>query len=223
MNPARHTPRAARPRHPGAARALRIRYAVVGVVLALTWMGEGNEPAWEHALRAVLILLIVPPLLLLSDRPLTRAVYESAHPRWAIAQQITVRTVILSAAFGAAYLLGCLIDPHAARSVVFLGVRLLLVLLSIPLQIRAAHRMRASEVHPSTEPVLSAPRLIGAKLTLIAAALLAQMLLGHHTHNASAMVAAAIAVAAAIIGPRIHVWLLITPATTRNAPSRAAA
>ncbi|GAA1906649.1 hypothetical protein [Streptantibioticus ferralitis] len=223
MNPTRHPRRAGRPRRPGAARILRIRYAAVGVVLALTWMGEGNEPAWGHALRAVLILLIVPPALLLSDRRLTRAVYESAHPRWPIARLITVRTAIISAAFGAAYLLGCLVDPHAAHSVVFLGVRLLLVLLTIPLQIRAAHRMRASEVHPSTDPVVSAPRLIGAKLALIAAALLAQTLLGHYTPNASAMVAAAIALTAAIVGPRIHDWLLITPTTPKNAPSRAAA
>ncbi|MGC0318542.1 hypothetical protein [Kitasatospora acidiphila] len=223
MNPARHTPHAGGPRQPGAARTLRIRYTVVGIILAVTWMGESNEPVWEHALRCVVILLIVPPLLLLSERRLTRAVYESEQPRWAIARLITVRIAIISASLCGAYLLGCLLDPHAGGSLVFLGVRLLLVLLSIPLQARAAHRTRASGVHPSTGPVVSPPRLIAAKLILIVAALLAQTLLDHYTHDATVVVAAALVIAVAVMGPKIHPRLLIAQAATKTEPTRAAA
>ena len=32
-------------------RALRIRYAILGAVLAGLWVGHSGEPAWEHALR----------------------------------------------------------------------------------------------------------------------------------------------------------------------------
>ncbi|MFF2809620.1 hypothetical protein ACFVT2_21075 [Streptomyces sp. NPDC058000] len=218
MDPAPHVSRAAVPRSPGEARKLRIRYAVAGVVMALTWMGEGGEPAWAHALRTAVILLILPPLLLRSHRRLTRQVYEATDPRWAIARLITVRTAIVAGALAAAYSLGCLLDPHGAQPAAALGVRLLVVLLTIPLQIRLAHRTRASEAHPSTGPVLSAPRLIAAKLTLIVVALLAQVLLDGVTHHADAIVAVAIAVAAAGLGPRIHARLLVPLPATRNAP-----
>ncbi|GGU70810.1 hypothetical protein GCM10010211_40640 [Streptomyces albospinus] len=222
MNPAPQVSRAARPRPLGEARKLRIRYAVAGVVMALTWMGEGGEPAWAHALRTSVILLIVPPLLLRSNRRLTQQVYEAADPRWAIARLITVRTAIVGGALVAAYLLGCLLDPHSAQPAASLGVRLLVVLLTVPLQIRLAHRTRTSEVHPSAGPVLSAPRLIAAKLTLIIAALLAQMLLDGVTHHADVIVAVAIAVAAAGLGPKIHARLLVAPPAAGAAPVSAA-
>jgi hypothetical protein len=219
MHPNRNTPRVAEA-GPADTRSIRIRYAAMGVFMALTWIGESSEPAWAQALRTVVILLIVPPLLLLSSRRLTQAVYESANHRWALVRLIAARTLILWGAFGIAYELGHLVDPHAANGLVMLGVRLLLVLLTIPFQIRAAHRTRRSEVHPSSAPVVSIPRLIGAKLTLVVVALAVQLLLDRFTQNAGVAVALAIAVTVARLGPRVHTWLMIAPESKRPVPSK---
>ncbi|MFG2212727.1 hypothetical protein [Streptomyces sp. NPDC048638] len=203
MNP--HLPRRS------AARGIRRGYAVAGAVLAFMWLGEADEPAWAHAVRAAFLLLLIPPLLLRTDRRLTAAFYESARPGRALARLITARLLIVSTALAAGALLGRLMDPHAAQDITALGIRVLCVLLTVPLQIRAAHRARAGGVHPSARPTLSAPRVICAKLGLVAAALLAQMLIDTYVADAQVLTAAAIAVTVTVLGPRVHARLLIAP------------
>ncbi|MFF4954882.1 hypothetical protein [Streptomyces chattanoogensis] len=200
------------PQRQSPARGIRRGYAVAGVVLALMWLGEGNEPAWAHAVRAGFLLLLIPPLLLRTNRRLTAAFHESAHPGRALARLITARILIVSAALVASALLGHLMDPRAAHDARTLGIRVLCVLLTIPLQIRAAHRARAGGVHPADRPTLSAPRVICAKLGLLAAALLAQMLIDPYVANAQVLTAVAIAVSVTVLGPRIHSRLVMTPA-----------
>ncbi|MEK2477740.1 hypothetical protein [Streptomyces noursei] len=193
-------------------RALRLRYAAIGSFMAFTWIGEGNAPAWEHALRTLVILLILPPLLLRTNLRLTQELYETTRPTRVIAQLVTARIVIIAAAFGTSALVGHLLDPHTGRSPVVPAAGLVLLLLSIPVQVRRAHRTRADRSHPSTRPTLSAPRLIVAKLALITAALLAQLLLGAYVDNATYAVAAAIAITATVLGPAAHGWLLVAQA-----------
>ncbi|MEV6569087.1 hypothetical protein [Streptomyces kronopolitis] len=193
-----------------AARKLRLRYAAIGLWMAFTWCGEGNAPAWEHALRTLVILLILPPLLLRADRHLTHKLYESAHPGRVIAQLITARIAVVTVAFGTSLLLGYLLDPHADRSPVLPAAGFLLLLASIPAQIRRAHRTRAGTTHPATQPALSAPRLITTKLTLITAALLAQLLLTPYLPNATYAVAAALFLTTATFGPAVHGRFLLT-------------
>ncbi|MGW7487482.1 hypothetical protein [Streptomyces sp. NPDC054786] len=212
------------PQRQPAARGVRRGYAVAGVVLAVMWLGETNEPAWAHAVRATVLLLLIPPLLLRTNRRLTTAFYESAHPRGALARLITARILIVSAAVVVSALLGHLMDPGAAHDIRALGIRVLCVLLTIPLQIRAAHRARAGGAHPSARPTLSAPRVICAKLGLIAAALLAQMVIDPYVANAQVLTAVAVAVAVTVLGPRVHAKLLITPTpgtTGQRSPARA--
>lgn len=193
---------------------IRRVYALVGIVLAFMWVGETTEPAWAHGLRTVVLLLILPPLLLPANRRLTAAFHTSARPGPALARLIAVRVLIVTAALAANALLGHLLDPHSGHALRALAVRVLFVLLTIPLQIRAAHRSRARGVHPSARPSLSAPCVIGAKLTLVTAALLAQLLLNPYMANAQLVIAAILAVTVTALGPAIHARLLITPGTS---------
>ncbi|MEU9121111.1 hypothetical protein AB0C96_14870 [Streptomyces sp. NPDC048506] len=218
MNPA--------PRGHAPARSIRRAYVVAGAVMALMWVGEGNEPAWAHALRATFVLLVLPPLLLRTDRHLTTAFHTSARPGPALTRLIGARVLIVSASLVGSALVGHLLDPHIAFDARALGIRLSLVLLTVPLQIRAARRARAGGVHPATRPTLSAPRLICAKLGLIAAALLAQTLLNPYVANAQLLVAAGIVLTVAALGPTIHPRLLVThptPAPREPSPARTAA
>ncbi|MER5972945.1 hypothetical protein ABT112_24970 [Streptomyces sp. NPDC002055] len=189
---------------------LRVAYAGIGTFMAFTWIGEGDAPAWERAVRTLAILLILPPVLLRTNRRLLHKLYEAARPGPVIAQLITARLVIITVAFGASNLLGHLLDPHAARSPVMPAVGLLILLLSIPVQIRRAHRLRARAVHPSARPDLSAPRLMLAKLALVAAALLTQLLVGAYLDGATFVAAAAIVITTAALGPRVHHRLLVS-------------
>ncbi|HEX3823413.1 MAG TPA: hypothetical protein VHV79_02980 [Mycobacteriales bacterium] len=50
--------------------ARRIRYAVAGLILGATWVWRESNPAWEHALRLAIVLIVIGPLLrLLRGRP----------------------------------------------------------------------------------------------------------------------------------------------------------
>lgn len=197
-------------------RSIRMRYAAMGLFMGFTWMGGSDEPPWAHALRAAVMLLIVPPLLLPTNRRLTHKLYEAEHPAWAVGKLISARILILSAGFGISMLFGVLLDPHADRSLTSLGVRVLLLLLTVPFQIRQAHRTRAHTVHPSTRPTLSAPRLMAAKLTLITTALLAELLLMPYLSNASVVVAVGIFVTTLTLGPKVHHQLMVTQAPTAD-------
>ncbi|MFE0187867.1 hypothetical protein [Streptomyces sp. NPDC058989] len=204
------------------ARNIRRAYVVAGLVLALMWIGEGDEPAWAHAVRAIFLLLLLPPLLLRTNRRLSAAFHESARPGPALARLITARVLIVDAALVAGALFGHLLDPHTPVDTRALAIRLLLVLLTVPLQIRAAGRARAAGIDPSTRPTLSAPRLICAKLGLIAAALLMEMLLDPYVADAQLLIAAAMAVGVAALGPKIHPRLLVPrPTGTTREPSPA--
>lgn len=212
------------PQRQPAARGVRRGYAVAGAVLAFMWLGEANEPAWAHAVRAALLLLLIPPLLLRTNRSLTAAFHESAHPRRALARLIAARILIVSVALVASAFLGRVMDPGGGHDLRALGIRELCILLTIPLQIRAAHRARATGAHPSSRPTLSAPRVICAKLGLIAAALLLQMAIDPYVAEAQVITAAVIAVTVTVLGPRLHAKLLIAPtprATEQRSPARA--
>lgn len=42
---------------------LRLRYAVVGLLLGGTWIWRSQAPLWEHAVRLVVVMLVVAPAL----------------------------------------------------------------------------------------------------------------------------------------------------------------
>ncbi|MEU2872162.1 hypothetical protein ABZ769_23615 [Streptomyces olivoreticuli] len=103
---------------------------------------------------------------------------------------------------------GHLLNPQAPYDARALAARLMLVLLTVPLQVRLERRARARGV-PTVRLALSAPRLVCAKLILIAVALPAQALLDLYVPNAQLLVAAAIVVAVTALGPKVHSKLLL--------------
>ncbi|WP_369360647.1 hypothetical protein [Streptomyces sp. cg2] len=201
---------------------IRTIYAVSGTVLALMWLGETDEPAWAHGLRTVVLLLILPPLLLPTNRRLTAAFHSARHPARALARLIAARILIVTAALTVNTFLGHLLDPHPDHHFRALAVRVLFVLLTVPLQVRVAHRARDRGTPPSARPTLSAPRLMCAKLALVGTALLAQLLLEPYVANTQLVIAAALAVTVTAWGPKIHTRLLTTPNTPETpSPVRA--
>ncbi|MCQ4041521.1 hypothetical protein ACFOSC_12655 [Streptantibioticus rubrisoli] len=201
----------------------RARYAAMGMCMAVVWLSEGSEPAWEHALRTGVMLLMVPPLLLRAQRRLASKIYECEHPGRFVAQLIAARLLVLVAAFGVSHLLGAVLDPRASHSLVIPGVAVSLAVAAIPLQVRNAYRGRAGAAHPATRPAFSAARLIAAKLTLVIAALLAQLLLSPYVPSPDAVVAVAIAVVVTALGPRVHAHLLVDRTARDRRPAQSAA
>jgi hypothetical protein len=43
--------------------AMRVRYAVLGLVVGGLWLRSSGTPAWEHGLRVLVIMMVVPPTL----------------------------------------------------------------------------------------------------------------------------------------------------------------
>lgn len=81
-------------------------------------------------------------------------------------------------------------------------------------------RAPAATTATSARPTLSAPRLICAKLGLIAAALLAEMFLNPYMAHAQLLIAAAMLIAVAALGPTLHPKLLVAhPTHTTRGPS----
>ena len=117
-------PRSERPSPP------RRLYLIIGLVIGAVWFFRGDAPAWEHALRAVILLVVALPA----------------------AQLLLVRRFASS----------------------------------------------QTQVH------LRHVRIIVAKLTLVAAALIAQVVLEAAALRASLVVGIGIAVTVATVGPKLH-------------------
>jgi hypothetical protein len=189
-----------------AARALRIRYAALGVVLAVLWVGHSGEPAWEHALRTVLVLLTIRPLLRMTVRYRVRQARSPASTSRDVAWLIAFRLAVVGAALGASWLIGDLLDPaHHHGSVRALVVRLLLLALTIPLQLRFARDYRGRGLDGGAAFGPSWGRFVSAKVALILVALGAEVLLQRWLGGgADLVVAAGLLVTVAGLGPWAH-------------------
>jgi hypothetical protein len=189
-----------------AAKALRIRYAVLGVVLAALWVGHAGEPAWEHALRTVLVLLTIRPLLRMTVKSRLRRARSQASTSRYVAWLIAFRLAVVGAALGASWLIGDLLDPaHRHGGVHALVVRLLVLALTIPLQLRFERRYRGRGLGGEAEFSLSWGRFVSAKVALVLVALGVEVLLQRWLGaGADPVVAAGLLVAVAGIGPWAH-------------------
>ena len=198
------------------AKRLRIRYAVLGAVMAFLWIGHGGEPAWIHALRLLLVLLTVAPLMSLTRRYYQRraarggqggeARQQEQHPNAALYWLVGVRVVTVFLALGIGSLVSHLFSPHHADSARLIIVRGVLLALTIPLQIRFERRRQAAGINRPL-PIRS-PRIIGAKLALVLVAFGAEWLLGLWTNSADLIVAIAVFATVALLGPKVHPYLL---------------
>jgi hypothetical protein len=184
---------------------LRIRYAVLGVLLAGLWVGHSGEPAWEHALRAVLVLLTIRPLLRMTVRYRLRQARSQASTSRYVAWLIAFRLAVVGAALGASWLIGYLVDPaHHHGSVRALVVRLLVLALTIPLQLHFARDYRGLSLGGAGLR-LSWGRFVSTKVALVLVALGAEVLLQRWLGGgADLVVAAGLLVTVAGLGPWAH-------------------
>jgi hypothetical protein len=190
----------------GAARALRIRYAVLGLVLAGLWVGHSGEPAWEHALRTVLVLLTIRPLLRMTVRYRLRQARSPASTSRYVAWLIAFRLAVVGAALGASWLIGYVLDPaHHHGSMRALVVRLLVLALTIPLQLRLVRDYRGGGLGGGAGFSLSWGRFVSAKVALVLVALGVEVLLQRWLGgSADLVVAAGLLVTVAGLGPWAH-------------------
>lgn len=183
------------------ARRLQVRYLIAGAVLALLWIGHGNEPAWAHALRVGLVLVTVRPLVMLSRRYYARHWSSETSQNRAIAILIAIRVLALAAALGVGTLIERLV-AHQSYSVHSLTVlRFAVLLLTIPIQVRFLRsRTGAAAIGRARWNWL-----IAAKAALVLAALGAQVVLDSVLGKpADLVVAAGLLVTVALAGPRLH-------------------
>jgi hypothetical protein len=197
------------------ARRMRVRYLIVGAVLALLWVGHGGEPAWAHALRVGLVLVTVRPLVMLSRRYYARHWSSQAGQTRAIAILIAVRLLGVAAALIAGTLIEQLATGHSYELRWMIVLRFMLLLVTIPLQVRFLRSRTGAAA-------LGRVRwnwLIPAKAALVLAALGAQIGLGEVLGNrADLVVAVGLLVTVALLGPVLHSRLFGARRTPSAAP-----
>lgn len=188
------------------AKILRVRYAVLGVVMAFLWIGHKGEPAWVHAVRLLLVLLTITPLMALTRRYYaSRAARKQPHPNAALYWLVSVRVLTVGVALGVGWLVSHLLVPHHNDSVRLIAVRVVLLAVTIPVQIRFERRRQAAGI---VRPLpIRSPRIIGAKLALVLVAFGAEWLLGKVTPDADLIVAVGVFVVVALLGPKVHYYL----------------
>ncbi|WP_028933716.1 hypothetical protein [Pseudonocardia spinosispora] len=131
-------------------RALRLRYGAIGLVLGVIWVAHASEPAWEHAVRALVLVAVAVPLIL-----------------------------------------------------------------------RARKKRAAAGAPPGILEEMSLPRMVAAKIALIAVALLADWTLSYWTSASSMIVALGLVLGLAAAGPALHTFLSDPKFTPHDARSSA--
>lgn len=201
-------------------KALRARYAILGAVMAFLWIGNNSEPAWVHALRLLLVLATIAPLLTLTRRYYARrAASKQQRPRAALYWLIGIRVATVTIALGLGWLVGDLFAPHHSDPARLIALRLGLLAVTIPMQIRLERRRQAVGVaRPLT---VRSPRIIAAKFVLVLVALGAEWLIGMWTPNADLIVAAALFGTVAWLGPKLNRYFFNPAARSRPATGQA--
>ncbi|MFF3978069.1 hypothetical protein [Streptomyces sp. NPDC001828] len=92
----RRTPRTARPEP--ACRAVRLGYLAAGLVMSGMWLRGADLPAWEHALRVLVVVLVVPPLVHLVRRRRERRADTVRSPRVPLRRLVALKVALVAAA-----------------------------------------------------------------------------------------------------------------------------
>jgi hypothetical protein len=189
--------------------SLRLRYAALGAVMAILWVGRSNEPAWEHAVRTVLVLLTIRPLMRVTLRYRLRQARATGNTSTYLKWLIAVRLATVGAALGAGWLISYLLDPaHRHGGARALLLRLVLLALTIPVQIYLERRARTRGRTAPGRPVWG--RFVTAKIALVLAALGAEVLLQRWlAGNADLVVTAGLFLTVTLAGPWVHRHYLV--------------
>jgi len=105
-------------------RAVQIRFAVAGGVLAVTWLWRGSTPIWQHALRLAVVLFVVAPTVSWLRRR-SRDGHETTPLRRDVSRVVLVaKFLAILAASVLQWLLQKWISPEWAATVVGLALGL---------------------------------------------------------------------------------------------------
>jgi hypothetical protein len=91
---------------PSPGRAVRIRYAVLGLIAAGLWLWGGGQPLWLHAVRMLAILLIVPAVASRVVAAIARRRGRQMTETISIGRLVAVKAGLISIALAVTALLG---------------------------------------------------------------------------------------------------------------------
>ncbi|MCX4919041.1 hypothetical protein [Streptomyces sp. NBC_00687] len=100
--------RAPAPRHArgsGRTAALFVRYLLLGLLMGALWAYQHDASLWEHAVRLLGLLLIVPPLLHRAQARRRRRLGQEDRPRLSLVRLSLGKVGIVACALLAAWLL----------------------------------------------------------------------------------------------------------------------
>ena len=205
---------------PAHSKSLRIRYAAGGLIVGVILIGAGHTglPMWVDALSFLAMFVAVLPLIRLTRRQEARAAGVAVP----LSRRIALRVVFLAIGVIVGGLVSYALVPVDAESSVVrtVAVRLVLLVVSIPLQLRMARRREnrasaASATNISPAKRLVPWRLIVAKIVLLGVGLGLAGLLTRWTSHADILVAVLLVLAGALAGPTVHRYLFI-PVTSQD-------
>jgi DMSO reductase anchor subunit len=202
---------------PAHSKSLRIRYAAGGLIVGVILIGAGQTglPMWVDALSFLAMFVVVLPLIRLTRRQEARAAGVAVP----LFRRIALRVVFLAiGVIGGGLVSYALVPVDAEGSVLRTVVaRLVLLVVSIPLQLRVARRRASAASAANISPAkrLVPWRLIVAKIVLLGVGLGLAGLLTRWTSHADILVAVLLVLAGALAGPTVHRYLFI-PVTSQD-------
>ncbi|WP_405780933.1 hypothetical protein [Streptomyces sp. NBC_00859] len=84
---------------------MRAGYPIAGLVMAGMWLRGAGSPAWEHALRVLVVVLVIPPVIHLVRRRRERRFGAAASHQVPLRRLVALKVVLVGAALCCDWLL----------------------------------------------------------------------------------------------------------------------
>ena len=98
--------------------AVRLRFAVVGLLLGGIWAWRSEAPLWEHALRLVVVMLVVAPLLRWARTRASNEDSRSYGPTFSARYWLSAKLALIGAGTALQSVLQQVISPTYASLIV---------------------------------------------------------------------------------------------------------
>lgn len=95
-----------------------VRYSVIGLILGGTWVWRENEAPWVHAIRVVILLVLVAPVIRRVRRRLEKRSGRRLGGEVRLRGWVAAKLVLVALALGLEFLLEQWLSRHAAAEVV---------------------------------------------------------------------------------------------------------
>jgi hypothetical protein len=131
-------------------RWIRIRFAISGFVLGATWVWHSSEPAWLHAIRVLVLVVIVGPLVRIALRS-SRLGRARHRPASTIITMSAARGLLVLVALGIQWILERSLTVTDATVVTALGLTVAVTLGGPELTFALARRRRSRSAASDAE------------------------------------------------------------------------